>query len=478
MSAEAERPLIPAPTRRDSVAGTLLVATMILRGLYEWGAPDGFLLASMATAAVALVLFAFHVSRSRRIFLIIGALLTVAAFLVLPDPLPAIGAALTSVSFIAGFFTALTSLRSAALTSAPIVATGTFLASQPPGRRYLALSTGGSLFGLILMYGSIQLLGGLATDSGRDEPNPERRRHRVRRMLVAVQRGFIATLPWSPLSFAIAVSTQLVPGADWANVVLPCLVSGLILVLTGWSLDTIFKPRIAGPKATFHPPEGSWARNLAPLLTLLAVLAVVTLGLHFATGVRIVGVVMLAVPLVALAWMGEQDVISHHKHPVLHVASRARDYALVELPGNRSEIVLLAMAGYIGSLGAALLSPAIANSGIDLSVLPAALVLLALFWIIPVTGQIGMNPILAVSLIAPLLPTPAEIGVSPTAVIVAITGGWALSGATSPYTASTLLIARYGGVSATHVGLKWNGAYALTCGLILSAWVMVVMVFG
>jgi hypothetical protein len=55
---------------------------------------------------------------------------------------------------------------------------------------------------------------------------------------------------------------------------------------------------------------------------------------------------------------------------------------------------------------------------------------------------------------------------------VAITSGWALSGATSPFTATTLLIGWFANTSPSHVGLVWNGAYALICLLALSAWVV------
>ena len=83
-----------------------------------------------------------------------------------------------------------------------------------------------------------------------------------------------------------------------------------------------------------------------------------------------------------------------------------------------------------------------------------------------------MNPILAVTLIAPLVPPAADLGVSSTALVVAITSGWALSGASSPFTATTLLIGSFAGISATRVGLVWNGAYTLICGLVLSVWVV------
>ncbi|MEO0719688.1 MAG: hypothetical protein AAFZ06_12550, partial [Pseudomonadota bacterium] len=82
-------------------------------------------------------------------------------------------------------------------------------------------------------------------------------------------------------------------------------------------------------------------------------------------------------------------------------------------------------------------------------------------------------PIRETDRIGPLLPAAADMGVAPADIILAITAGWALSGASSPYTATTLLIGSMGGVSAEHVGRTWNGAYTLVCGVALSGWVLV-----
>lgn len=461
-------------TRRsilDGSIGFLLIVTMIGVTLFEWIGGQVFSNLAGATTILAMGLLAFEVSWSRRLFLIIGIALLGMAIAWLPDWPTAFGAALKSASFIVAFFTALTTLRSAAMTSAPIGACGEFLADQPPGRRYLALTLGGHLFGLILMYGSISLLGTLAEASAMREQNLEIRGHRLRRMLIAIQRGFISTLPWSPLAFAMAISTTLIPGATWAMAVLPCMVSGLILVGIGWALDTIFKPRITTPVPVRARPEGSWVRKLGPLLLLLGILVSLTVTLHLTTGVRTVGVVMLIVPVLSVMWIALQ---SQHegKRIAFHIAGRVQAYVGAELPRNRSELVLLAMAGFIGALGASLMQPVIVASDLDLAGVPTWALLLGMFWLIPVTGQLGMNPILSVGLIAPLLPAPEVMGVSPSAVIVAITAGWALSGATSPYTASTLLISSLGKVSAPHVGIYWNGCYALISGLILSVWII------
>jgi hypothetical protein len=37
-----------------------------------------------------------------------------------------------------------------------------------------------------------------------------------------------------------------------------------------------------------------------------------------------------------------------------------------------------------------------------------------------------------------------------------------------------MLVGAMANVSAWRVGLKWNGAYALLCGMALSAWVLIV----
>jgi C4-dicarboxylate transporter len=105
--------------------------------------------------------------------------------------------------------------------------------------------------------------------------------------------------------------------------------------------------------------------------------------------------------------------------------------------------------------------------------LPASVILVSLVWLVPFAGLFGMNPILSVSLLAPLLPEAHAMGVTPTAIIVALTAGWALSGASSPYTATTMLVGAMANVSAWHVGLKWNGGYFLLCALALSAWVLI-----
>lgn len=467
---EASTPLL-------RLGGLMMIAALAVSILYETTGQTALAVTAGGFTAIGLGAFWPGIAWSRRVFILIGLVLLALLAATQDDWMPTAMTALQKAGFIAAFFTAMTAMRAAAMGSENIVACGRFLASQPPGRRYLALTLGGHLFGLILMYGGIALLGALATEAAGKEPNLEIRRHRTRRMLVAIQRGFVSTLPWSPLAFASAITLTVVPGASWAQAVPYCLVSALLLAGIGWALDTIFKPRLSTPPPPRGKPEGEWLTQLRPLLVLLAVLLVTVGVLHLLSGIRIVGAVMTVVPVIALVWIALQSGGGPGIGRPDQIARRAADFALRDLPGQRSEIVLLVMAAFIGTVGGYLAAPAVAALGLDLARVPVPVLLVALFWVIPLTGQFGMNPILSVALLAPLLPTPTEMGISPAVVVVTLTSGWALSGATSPFTASTLLIGAFGKVKARRVGQVWNGPYALVCGVAISLWIVALSAF-
>lgn len=451
--------------------GGILTAIALLATIpHEYGAGQGFAVAAATLLVGALALFSRTAPLSRLVFVAVGLALISWAAMTRADWAQATLTALTRGGFIIALFSALAALRSAAIGSQAILDCGRFLARQPPGRRYLALTVGGHLFGLILLYGSISLLGSLAAESTAHEANAEIRRHRLRRMLVAVQRGFASTLCWSPMALSMAVTMSVVPGASWPAAVGLCLVSSALMIGIGWLLDAVFRPRLSAPPPLRTVETDGWLPRLRPLLVLLAIVVGGVFALHLATGVAVTGAVMTVVPLVAMVWILILPPLPRGR--IATLGARIGQFATRDLAGYRGEIILLFMAGFIGSLGSYLLVPVMQAHGPDLSALPPLLILAALVWAIPLTGQIGMNPILAVSLLVPLLPSPATLGIHPTAMVLAITGGWAISGNTSPFTASVLLVGKLGGVEARHAGMTWNGPYALATGTALTLWVL------
>jgi hypothetical protein len=466
----------PAPVPLDiRLTGPVIVALAAMVAVSQWGGPIWADTAAALLLPVLIAIVAPRVRRGRLIFVAVALVLSGTALLTLPEGGTVLRDALARGAFIAAFFAALTSLRHAADGSPAIRTCGMYLAHQPPGRRYIALSMGGQMFALLLNYGSIALLGSLATAAAREEPDPEIRRHRMRRMLLAIQRGFGSMLPWSPLAFAVAIMSSLIPGVSWGRTLPYALVSSVLLVGIGWALDSIFKPRLARPAPRHGPQEGETWRALLPLAGLLVLLMSLALGLHEATGLRITAILLVLVPLIATLWFALQGPEGGRFG---HGARRLGQYVQHDLPRYRDELLLLSMAAFIGSIGAVLLTPVIDRTGFDLHVLPGWAVLVAVVWLMPLTGQLGMNPILSATLIYPFVPDPSVLGVTPTAVFIAFTGGWALSGSNSPFAATTLLLGNFAGISAFRVGWQWNGVYTLCCGVALSLWVAAMAAWG
>ncbi len=446
---------------------SLCIGLLVLcREFKLWSGVDSVIFIPLV---LLIFMLSFYVSYGRRIYVLIAVILTMINLIWNDQASQTLTSGFATGSFIAAFFAALTTLKYAASTSPAIQLCGRFLSQQPPGRRYAALTVGGQLFGLLLNYGAISLLGSMTIVNASLEKNEEIRNHRVRRMLLAIQRGFVSTLSWSPLSFAMAIPTSLIPGTSWALCFLPGLINGAILVGVGWTLDTVFKPKLLTAAIPQRQVEGSWLAVL-PLILLLLVLISLLGVAYYLTGIRVLALVMVIVPLLSMAWIAVQN---RSQHPLQQVTKRSSEYLLVQLADFRGELVLLVMAGYIGTVASPLLGSLMATLSIDLTVLPAWSVLVLMVWLIPLAGQLGMNPILAVALIAPVLPDAAQLGVSPVAIVISLTAGWLLSGVSSPFTATTMLIGNFAGVSSAHVGQRWNGVYTLICGVILSVWVVV-----
>lgn len=452
-----------------ALGGFLIASCLVMSIAYEHTSQGWLVQLAGLMVIAAIGCFSVGMKASRLTFVIVGLGLLVWSILTRADWLTGAETALQRGGMVIAIFTALVALRGAAMSSSAIIECGRFLAEQKPGRRYLALTLGGHIFGLILLYGSISLLGTLAVQSVARIADPEIRNLRTRRMLVAIQRGFSATICWSPIAFSMVMATTLVPGASWSKAALPALASALMMMAIGWGLDSVFKPKRASSSARPEARTGGWAKHLQPLLALLALIIAGVFILRQLTGVNVIGAVMSIVPLVAITWIFIQ-----HRAADPGAAETPRKrigrFVFRDLPQYRGEIVLLFMAAFIGSLGSFLLAPLMAKFGPDLASVSPELILVMIVLLIPVAGQLGMNPLLSVSLLTPLLPSPQSLGIDPTAMVVAITGGWALCGTTSPFTASVLLVGSLANIGARRAGLQWNGVHALLMVPALSLW--------
>src|SRR6056300_68721 len=178
-----------------------------------------------------------NLTLSRKMFLVVGLLLTFISIFLLPNWLSVSIEALTKSTFVATFFLSLCALRKAAASSPAMEKCGRYLAEQKASIRYGTLTFGGHMFGVILSFGAISLLGSLAEKGANAITNEESRDLNRKAMLLAVQRGFVAMTCWSPLTFSIAITTSVIPNTSWKGAAVSCITSALILITLGWALD-------------------------------------------------------------------------------------------------------------------------------------------------------------------------------------------------------------------------------------------------
>ncbi|WP_102225747.1 hypothetical protein [Acidimangrovimonas sediminis] len=460
------------PSTTSLIIGAFLLAIVVLNLLHGFGVGEGTSGLADALSIAVLVLLAPRVRGSRHVFLALSVLIGGYCLFFLPDPMAVLKPALDQGSFIVAFFCALASLQHVASRSAAISRAATFLASQPSGRRYLALAFGAQVFALMLNYGALSLLGTMARRSAEQEPEPAVRALRTRRMLQGAQCGFSASLTWSPLAFAPVITSALIPGATLSGVVVHGLGSALIIVVLGWLVDRRLKNSLPSGTVVAPPNEAAArdTRSLWPLAWLLMGVAIPAVLLEVFVGVEPSRSVLGLVPIVAAIWVLVETETGGKRR---ELGARSHHYLFRDLPSFKAELVLLSTAGFIGSAAGAVLAQWIAAAGIDLGAVPARLLLVLPLILVPLAGQLGLNPILFVSLFAQLLPSPAEMGVAPVAMVLALTGGWALCAPTSPFTASVMIIARISGASPREIAFRWNGVFVLLAMIGLALWVQV-----
>jgi hypothetical protein len=341
----------------------------------------------------------------------------------------------------AAFFYALGALRDAAESSPMVRASGRHLVAQPPGRRYVALTIGGHVFGIILSYGAIELFGTMLGDAA----HPMRRR----RMMMAVFRGFATMNCWSPLNIMTVVVSTAVPAARMGKLVPIAFLLALVMLAIGWWLD-----RRHGTEPALPADPGGWRQHLGIVALVAIVWALAALVGHAFAVPLSVGITA-AVPLVGLAWL----LVQRQNLPT-RLAGFAR-----RIPSFRGEATVLGAGGFMGvALGAVLPHGGIAAT---LALLPPIAIPLAVPVLLVATGLIGLNPIVVVAIIGAALPNPAAIGVAPDALAFACMLGWGVGVGMTAMSASAITTARWTDADPWTVTMRWNRAYT-ACVLVLA----------
>ncbi|MCB2011914.1 MAG: hypothetical protein KDF64_15180 [Geminicoccaceae bacterium] len=368
--------------------------------------------------------------------------------------------ALDQAVFLTAFIQLLGLLREAAITSPAIRDCGLHLTRQPPQRRYLAIHAGSHLFGMILNFGAISLLGPLIQEGVRASDGDERIRGiRERRQLSAMIRGFSWIVVWAPSSVTQALLLTLFPDADPLRSLMLGIGTALVMMLVGWFEDRHrFRKAPQRPRADAGSLSPRTLRHLAGILLMLLTL---TFAIRWIGSVATVQALMLAAPIALTLWVFVQNGALGPVRGASAVLGRWHRVLKVALPAGAREGVMLGASGFIGIVTGAL-TPAstiasfIGDAGID-----PALFLFALPLLILLGGQIALSPVMMVVFLGSVIAAFPHPPADPALVAFALSSGWALTMTAAPNATGALMLSRITGIPSTTLTWRWNGRFTL-----------------
>ncbi|CAM3586793.1 MULTISPECIES: hypothetical protein [Halomonas] len=426
-----------------------------------------------AVGIAALLLYlstlAGQLTRMAKGLLLAAGVLTALAFWRSSTPGQLLFEASGRFAFFATFVVALSMLRLPAYRSRLVRRCGKSMLLQPPSRRYPILSLGSALFGIILNIGVLNLFAAMIEKSNTLSAAQGRvwvQEARQRRMMLALLRGFSLAPLISPMGIGVAVVLSSLPELSWLALAPYILGAAVLIFLVGWAVDFLTGPHPPANRDQVSTPS---LRPLAQFSVLLMGIVALVFTIAWLLALRLPIAALLGAPTGALLWLAWQRRKLGYAGLPAALSAVHRQLPWLLSP-SANEIVVLGAAGYLGHLCVGL---------VDTQQLAPLLVVLnqwgafnAVLGMLMVVGlaQVGVNPIVTVTLLVGLLPTLGIEGLTPALIGASLMVGWALALMSSPMTASMLILSRFTGVPATQIGYRWNGRFLVASIPLLAAW--------
>jgi hypothetical protein len=413
-------------------------------------------------AGGALVLFTIlqwpGINLTYRIFAILAPSLGLSLWLNGAVSTEILGDAIDRGAFFTLFLTSLAVLRESARSSRLVRRCGTVLVNQPPGRRYLLMSFGSHLFGVMLNIGALNVLGTMIRRAIRPGSDPEAQRIggiRRKRMLTATIRGFCGVPLWAPTSVTMLLVLSGIPDLTWEQYAPLGLLWTLLFILWGAVLD-----RLAYKRPKVQSVNGGNLAHLLPLVALVALIPSLAYVVAQVTGLALFSALLMCAPIIGLTWIWVQykGRPSRIKRGLL---LRRMGRSFPETFNNqRNEVVLFVSSGFIGVILIPLIDPVAASEFLARASISNATLMVGISLVMLVFAFVGVNAIITVTLILGALQQLPDLNILPQvqASVIAIT--WAVFAGASPFTASLRFISGFAGISPLRFGIEWNGWFS------------------
>ncbi len=368
-------------------------------------------------------------------------------------------------AFLAFFYISLFFLQSASVTSPLVRRSGEVLVTQPPGRRYLAITFGGTIFGLLMSLGSLTLLGTMIRQGVENSSNVKARDIRLRRMTMAMLRSF-GTIPmWSPITVTMAIVLSSLPEVSWIQIFPYGAMLALVFLGVGWLMDRFDPSRKRQKPATGGEPLS----ELLPLVFLVILFPVIGWALSLVLGVTLLVALLLFLPFMSVVWIAIQQQGDGLWPRLSGMWKYLRADVLPAMPQMRTELAIFAGSASLGVLLVPLLNVEWFGAQISQIGMSSGLVLIAGMWIIILSAIIGISPLITVLVIIEVLPQLPGLEITPLAIAIMAVGAWSISVNISPFATPVRVTGQAVMRDPALVGLKWNFTYSLIIAALLSA---------
>jgi hypothetical protein len=379
--------------------------------------------------------------------------------------------------FLPSFVALLGLLRAAAGASSVISAAGPHLVNQPPGRRYLALSFGGHFFGILLNIGGLALLIEMLKRANTLDAaggDPVIVAWRERRMTVAVLRGFAAMAFWSPLGVSFNLLLVSVPGLTWGQVGPYGILCAACYIGLGWVFDQFQRPK--GLRARLAQGQSGGATAVAMVVLHVAAVSLATGTVEFLLKIPFQNALLIAVPAYSFLWAVGSRIKQSDPAPLRSAAEIMVNRGLAAFPSYANEITVFAASGFLGATLVALVpEEALHAFFLSLSMPPGVLAGM-LCLTVTALGFIGLNPMIAATILASAVASAHIPGLSNTALVLALAAGWACTVVIGSMNSALVMTSALIGRKPWEVTVKWNGGFAI--GMLASAFAVSMLVFS
>ncbi|WP_407474604.1 hypothetical protein [Sulfitobacter sp. PM12] len=395
-------------------------------------------------------------------------------------PADVIWRGLDRMLFLAALIAMLATLRSAAALAPEVRLAGALVTNQPASRRYLSMTFGGHLFGVLVNFGGLALLLDIAKQSmdreGTAQLPPEVQEARLRRMTLAVIRGFSMIALWSPFGFATNAILLTLPGISYVQFGPIGFAMSFVLTAIGWAWDTYEGRRFRGRglPTTTPPPKSGLA--VALLLGHVLALGAGVFVLHGMTSLSFQQGLIVIVPCYAVLWAGAA--MRHESRGILGGIGKVAQTSWLRLANMGPEVGVFASAGFLAVVLLALIPMDALREVIAHWGLSAFSYAFGLTFSIFILALVGVNPIITASVLGAIAAQLAVPGLSNVAIALSIIGGWTAVMGLSPFITTLAISAAIIDRRAEVIGPVWNGPYSILILMIWSAFLWALIHFG